>query len=766
MKRSLYKVFGIAAFVAAAMCVVSCSEKEPEATVEPKFPEVVIRNDIKPGEKITLNFTPNMDWTVSIPEESFEWFKILDGKFEEQSVSGKASRLPQRIVIATASNKSFSLRSCKVSLTMGGQTKEIASYTIEAEARVLEVYPATYDENGFSFTDGGYVYENEPLTSDDAIELVWVENENMFMFPVNVKSNFEWTATWPEWARTDITADTRVGDVPVLMYGVDSKLPYDGDKDTVTFGNGKESFASFMVAIPGIREKFKANLGGYSSLTFDHAAYFRADAGTFSKDPIEGSIYGPKQCRVEVLELTESGYVKAENSWLNVSVSAWDNVAGAAVLQNRSVSVTASRYASNQDRGAMILMLPATAPENLSEIFESDMIQVKEEYAQYAIPVTQLARPEEFFTFESNLLDREMVGLYFDRSKESLLADKEFKFADGTENWQYDLTYTRSNSSTRSTVYLTEPYASVEIYDAEGNLISADLSEHWLNYDQLGDVMYGQIVMVEENLPTVQAVDEEGEPMVDEEGNPIKVKVEEIDGYVVFKNDIGEVLSIVHCFYIKEKMSEYDVYVEASKEVFVSPTSAANMGLTAYRITSGPTYLEYIEMNSPIYLITATTDDITFGIRTTKACTMYSCPADPSRGPKMVTVDNQMFFDPIIAKKIDKYLEDLAAYNEGRANGTIVDPDRVLEPKYPDTTGDRSTMGQLSFGETAQQIRTYPGTSNIRMRKPEIVKDDDTDTDTETVIPDVYKETIIFYESTPRFVFIFNLDLRGASQGE
>ena len=753
MKRSFIH---IALSIVVAVFVVSCAEKEPELTPGPIFPEMVTKDDIKPGEKISLTFTPNMDWTISIPEESFKWFKILDGKFEEQSISGKASRIAKRITITTASDKSFSLRSCKVNLTMGGQTKVIASYTIQAEGRVLDVYPATYTDNGFSFSNESYVYSSQKLTSEDAIELVWDENENVFMFPINVNSNFEWTATWPEWARTDITADTRVGDVPILMYGVDSKLPYDKAEGVVTFNNGDESFASFKLTIPGVREKFKANMGGYSSLTFDHAAYFRADAGTYSNEPIEGSIYGPKECRVEVLELTDNGYKTApENFWLNVKVDNWDNVVGAAVLQKRGVTVNATRYVNNVDRGAMILLLPATAPSDLSEIFEADMMQVKEEYAQYAIPATQLARPDEFFTFEATLQEREMAGLYFERTSETLLPDnKNLKFAEGAEAWQYELTYNRTNASSRSTVYLTEPYAAVEIYDTDGKIISSDLSEHWLNYDQLGDVMYGQIVMIEENLPMVEAVGEDGEPIVDEDGKPVKVRVEKIDGYVVFKNDQGQVLSIVHCFYEKEKLSDVDVYVDASKEAFASPTTAANLGLTAYRITEGPTYQKYIEMNAPIYLITATQDNLEFGVRTTKSCTMYSCQEDPNRGPKMVTVDNQMFFDPIMAEKIDKYLEELAAYNEGRANGTIVDPDRELEPKYPSTDGDRSTMGQLAFGETAQQLRVYPGYSDIKMKRPEKVTDD------------VIKEVIIFYESSPRFVFIFNLDLRGATQSE
>ena len=93
MKRSIiYKVFGIAALAFAALSAISCTEKESEPAVEPVFPEMVTVNDVVPGTKLTLGFIPNLDWTLSIPEESFKWFKILDGKFEAMSISGNASK--------------------------------------------------------------------------------------------------------------------------------------------------------------------------------------------------------------------------------------------------------------------------------------------------------------------------------------------------------------------------------------------------------------------------------------------------------------------------------------------------------------------------------------------------------------------------------------------------------------------------------------------------------------------------------------------------
>ena len=132
----------ITALLAAAFLTFSCAEKEPEVKETPVFPEMIEDNDIVPGSEITLSFVPNMDWTLSIPEENYKWFKFKDGNFEQQTLSGSASRLSVRVTILTDSEPSFSLRSTKIYLTMGGQTEAIAQYMLQAEGRVVEVCPA------------------------------------------------------------------------------------------------------------------------------------------------------------------------------------------------------------------------------------------------------------------------------------------------------------------------------------------------------------------------------------------------------------------------------------------------------------------------------------------------------------------------------------------------------------------------------------------------------------------------------------------------
>mgnify|MGYP006992170003 CR=1 FL=1 len=72
-------------------------------------------------------------------------------------------------------------------------------------------------------------------------------------------------------------------------------------------------------------------------------------------------------------------------------------------------------------------------------------------------------------------------------------------------------------------------------------------------------------------------------------------KPKEIDGYLVFKNEIGKVLSVVHCFYKEEQKSEVDVLEDASAKMFVDPSAAAAAGATIFEVVSGPTYEKYKE---------------------------------------------------------------------------------------------------------------------------------------------------------------------------
>ena len=108
-----------------------------------------------------------------------------------------------------------------------------------------------------------------------------------------------------------------------------------------------------------------------------------------------------------------------------------------------------------------------------------------------------------------------------------------------------------------------------------------------------------------------------------------------------------------------------------------------------------------------------------------------------------------IFLDKEIYAKIEEYLakeeqyrKDLEDYKAG-----LLDKEPVA-PIYPDVSGEKSTMGLLTFGPTSMTTRIYPGYSKFNMKIPEGV----TEKTMEEVIQFGTSEVV-------QFVFICILDL-------
>lgn len=727
MRKNIYNIFAALAAAFALSAAVSCQEQTPEK-IDPVFPEMVTEYDVVPGTELRLTIQPDMPWKVSVSEEGYKWFKLKDGRFEVASLSGAASTEPVEITIVTESKEAFAIRACEISLTMGGESEVIAKYTLQTIGKAIEVYPANRTETGFEYSDESYVYSETALNEDDVVELVWDANSRSYSLPIKVRSNFEWEVVWPEWTRTDITATTRIGDMELELYGIPSKLPMEESTGFITFKSGDDAKLTFKVVIPSSKDKFEFNLSGYTELQFDHACYFHNGSGSITKEPVMGSFFGAQESRILVFEYNDGKYAPAETPWLNVATEAWDSVDGAEVLQDREIAITAPRYYGADQRQAIVMILPATAPSNANDLLASDKTQVKEEYAEYAINVVQSGRPTEYFSFEETAEVYEEAGVVFEKCAEALLPSKNFTFAQGCDTWQYELSYTKEYAESKAAHFITEEYYSVEIYDAEGNLMTENLSEHWLSYNKLGEGLYGLVAMDATLMP-----DDMGES---------------IEGYIVFKDDNGAVLSIVHCTYVPEIKSEFDVLEDAARKMFVTPAQATAAGATIHKVVAGPTYEKYKELQAPIYIVRYPIDNISLNIKTSHQCQMYSC-IGKKNGPEMVTIDDQIFLDKEIYAKIEEYLakeeqyrKDLEDYKAG-----LLDKEPVA-PIYPDVSGERSTMGLLTFGPTSMITRIYPGYSKFNMKMPE--------GSTEKIM----EEVIQFGTSeVVQFVFICILDL-------
>ena len=159
MKKTIYNIFSLVFMAAALFTAISCEQEEPlGSNKKSDFPELVENHDVIPGTELTITIQPGSAWSISIPRESYEWFKILDGKFKTQTLTGTSSDEPVQITIWTTDEESFALRSCDVKMKVNGEEKVIAKYTLRAKAKTIEVYKASLTEEYSSHRHGRRQY--------------------------------------------------------------------------------------------------------------------------------------------------------------------------------------------------------------------------------------------------------------------------------------------------------------------------------------------------------------------------------------------------------------------------------------------------------------------------------------------------------------------------------------------------------------------------------------------------------------------------------
>lgn len=219
------------AALAAGILFFSCDKPEPEpgpdGPVDPIVPEVVVtfpdlveNFEVKPGETLSLTFTPAKDWSVSVPSENIQWFWIADGSFKVDKLSGKASEEAVTVKIGVSETGEFDTnRSCDVTLTIGDESKVIAQYMRPAKERTLAVYAA------------------EGTEEVETVNIEWSAENADFRASIKVESNYEWTVSYPEWLKVNVPEKT-VGVVELMLTGqsledVSGKLEFKAGESTV-----------------------------------------------------------------------------------------------------------------------------------------------------------------------------------------------------------------------------------------------------------------------------------------------------------------------------------------------------------------------------------------------------------------------------------------------------------------------------------------------------------------------------------------------------
>ena len=546
MKKNNISGFFAALVMGSALFAASC-EKPSEETPVPEFPQL-IEKTVTPGESVTIPVQANMDWEISVPENGLQWFWIQDGAFQLYRLSGKVGEA--EVVIGVSSTEEFDNdRVCEVTMKMGGESKVIARLVRPSKEKHLTVYAAVVKDGEVQFNETGdsYLYETEEAES---VDMIWTGSE--FRLPIKVESNYNWSIKTPEWARVDVPSDG-VGEKNLIVYGVPSAYPLDAASGKLQFMSGEKVVKEYTVNIPGCKDIFSYKMDmSITELEFNYQGQIKVATG-FIDGPATGYVSGADGIRVIALSRNESGFSADAPSWLEVNVAEYDRTEGADVLQQRNFTVSAALN-EGDNRHAALLFLPPTLTVAASDLFKGT--EIKEEYKQYSVPVTQLSSDQEFISMLANPSDMAAGGATFAVSENEDLYNRF-----GQTRYAYELVYTNQYARDNARMIFTSAVTSYKVFDENG-FLSMTLDE---------DMKGGVVDMVSETAQT---------------------------GHVVLYGATGNVLAVIECRFDPE-----EIIGEVADVAFIgeSVMYAPMVGATLEDVSEDPSFSQYREGQALVY---------------------------------------------------------------------------------------------------------------------------------------------------------------------
>ena len=605
-KNNIFRLF--AALLMGSAIAVSCKPDTPVETMTPEFPEMT-SHTVTPGSEVELSVTGNMDWTVSVPEESLQWYWIKDGSFKVDRISGKADEAAV-VVIGVSSTEEFDAdRICEVTMTMGEESKVIAKLVRPAKEKTLALYTAVVVDGEIQFVEdgSGYQYGTDEAQS---VDLIWTGSD--FRLPVKVDANFDWTVKTPAWAVIDVP-ESSVGTVDVNVYGVPSEYPLEASEGKIQFLYGETLVKEYNITIPGCEDKFSYSVDmAMTELDFNYSGQIKTAMG-YVDGPVSASIYGTSGTSVFAVELVDGKYDIAsayDPAWLTVDDEPYDTTDGADVLQTRNVTISAALN-EGEDRQAVIFFLPPTGWTKDDGLFTETLDAVKDEYKQYAVTVIQHSSDQEFVQMLSNASDMAAGGATFAVSEDETLYTMF-----GQTRYAYELVYTNQYARDNARMMFTSAVTSVKVFDEAG----AEMAEGFLSITLDEGNSGGVIDMVSE------------EPAV---------------GYVVLYGVTGNVLAVIKCTF-----DPSTVIGEVADVAFVGESEmyAPMVGASLEHLTEGALYNQYKEGESLVYHLTYTMEGMPMRISIPNNVVSYT--VNPYASKNYIRINNNIYDEVFVNGKL------------------------------------------------------------------------------------------------------------------
>lgn len=391
------------------------------APTTPVFPDLQ-QATIPAGEtSCAVTFTPNMDWSASIPtdETTSRWFSLSYGPIEGFSVSGKASSTPVTIYVETISQETFDENPvCEVSLTMGGQTQVIARITRGNINREFSLFASGYDTQGeiftYDFTNATEVKKYDLEASDNpetapegTVTLLWTNGAYQYVFKAT--SNFEWVISQPDWLKKisetdgDLQEKTDENGNPFTQVRIEALFTednIDGKVGVIDFYDGTASdedkenvnvHNKYYIQMPAFRNVVRhpfANIN--ATFTFNAEGKYVSNAmGTETvSDQLSTTVSSTKGLVFYVVNVTEYGYVVQNNftKWITIQDSPW-NDNDASLFQEHQYTVTVNPNESETARSAKLIALPESLAAKIEtpqmDLLNDNMSDFKDEIKPY-----------------------------------------------------------------------------------------------------------------------------------------------------------------------------------------------------------------------------------------------------------------------------------------------------------------------------------------------------------------------------------------------
>lgn len=390
MKRSIINAV-FALLVGVTLTFVGC--EEPAPVVTPQFPEKVSAV-VSAGDRYEFTISPNMAWSMKIPDEVATYFKFIVGETERYNLYGEAGT--HTITVGVSNIEEFdTIRVCQISMTMGDQNQVVAEITRSGLERMAKMYLAEWDTENDVFTQAAdeseeqYVYSTTPA---DRLDWVWSENNGKWLQRAIVEANFEWfiSPSTPEWLNISVRVSdldwrninemgddvTLVGRTELFFQVNEEALPLEATSCNIELGlinlvnpDGEgvdgatfEAIASYPTEMEGCKSVCEVSFT--STLTFNSdGKYYQASSESYN-DYAMGYIRSPRGAELKFLNKAADGSYSTEGAnWVRITIDAFPEEAGEIGVWERSLTIRAAKNNNTEAREGALAAIPLSAVE-------------------------------------------------------------------------------------------------------------------------------------------------------------------------------------------------------------------------------------------------------------------------------------------------------------------------------------------------------------------------------------------------------------------